>query len=50
MAIFLASFLRPVLPASRVEVEHISDLHSKFALGQHHVWKYGRHPICGRWD
>jgi len=27
-----------------------SDLHSKFALGKRHVWKYGRHPICGRWD
>ena len=39
-------FLRPVFPASRVQ--HISDLHSKFALGSHHVWKYGRHPICGR--
>jgi len=25
-------FLRPVFPASRVQ--HISDLHSKFALGQ----------------
>jgi len=31
-------------------VQHISDLHSKFALGPHHVPKYGRHPICGRWD
>ena len=41
-------FLRPVFPASRVQ--HISDLHSKFALGPHHVWKYGKHPICGRWD
>jgi len=41
-------FLCPVFPASRVQ--HISDLHSKFALGPHHVWKYGRHPICGRWD
>jgi len=41
-------FLRPVFPASRVQ--HISDLHSKFAIGPHHVWKYGRHPICGRWD
>ena len=40
MAIF-ASFLRPVFPASRVQ--HISDLHSKFALRPHHVWKYGRH-------
>jgi len=29
-------------------VQHISDLYSKFALGPHHVWKYGRHPICGR--
>ena len=45
---FFASFLHPVFPASRVP--HISDLHSKFALGPHHVWKYGRHPICGRWD
>ena len=27
-------------------VQHISDLHSKFALGPHHAWKYGRHPIC----
>ena len=22
----------------------------KFALGPHHVCKYGRHPICDRWD
>jgi len=34
MAIF-ASFLRPVFPASRVQ--HISDLHSKFALRPHHA-------------
>jgi len=27
--------LRPVFPASRVQ--HISDLHSKFALRPHHV-------------
>ena len=39
-------FLRPVFPASLVQ--HISHLHSKFALGPHHAWKYGRHPICGR--
>ena len=32
-------FLRPAFPASHVQ--HISDLHSKFALGPHHVWKYG---------
>jgi len=42
MAIF-ASFLRPVFLASHIQ--HISDLHSKFALRPHHVWKYGRHPI-----
>ena len=23
-------------------------LHSKFALRPHHVWKYGRHPVCDR--
>jgi len=45
---FSASFLRPVFPASRVQ--QTSDLHSKFALGPQHVWKYGRHQICGRWD
>jgi len=39
-----ASFLRPVFPVSRVQ--HISDLHSKFALRPHHVYKYGRHPLC----
>ena len=36
-------FLGPVFSASRVQ--HVSDLHSKFALRPHHVWKYGRHPI-----
>jgi len=45
---FLATFLGPAFAASRVQ--HISDLHSKFALGPHHVSKYGRHPTCGRWD
>jgi len=29
-------------------LQHISDLHSKFALRPHHVSKYGRHPICSR--
>ena len=43
-----ASFLCPVFAASRVQ--YISDLHSKFALRPHHVWKYGIHPICGGWD
>jgi len=37
-------FLRPVFTASRVQ--HVSDLHSKFALRPHHVSKYGRHPVC----
>jgi len=32
-----------VFSASRVQ--HVSDLHLKFALRPHHVWKYGRHPI-----
>jgi len=41
-------FLRPAFAASRVQ--HVSDLHSKFALGPHHVSKYGRHPICDSWD
>jgi len=40
---FLAIFLRPAFPASRVQ--HVSDLQPKFALGSHHVWKYGSHPI-----
>jgi len=40
--------LCPVFSASRVQ--HISDLYSKFTLRPHHVWKYGRHPMCGRWD
>jgi len=44
MAIFI-DFVRPVFPASRVQ--HVSDLHPKFALMPHHVCKYGRHPRCG---
>ena len=34
----------PVLSASHVQ--NISDLHLKFVLRPHHVWKYGRHPVC----
>ena len=45
---FLATFLGPAF--STIRMPHISDLHSKFALRPHHVSKYGRHPICGRWD
>ena len=41
-------FLHPVFSASRVQ--HISDVHPKFTLRPHHVWKYGRDPICNRWD
>ena len=43
---FLATFLRPVFPASRAQ--HISDLHPKFALRPHHVPKYCKHPISNR--
>ena len=43
---FFCIISHPVFPASRVQ--HISELHSKFALRTHHVWKYGKHPICGR--
>ena len=39
-------FLHPVFSTSRVQ--HISDMHSKFALRPHHVWKYGKHPISDR--
>ena len=39
-------FLRPVFSASRVQ--RISDMHSKFALRPHRVWKYGRHAIFDR--
>ena len=40
--------MSPVFSASCVQ--HISDLHPKFALRPHHVWKYGRHPICDGQD
>jgi len=39
-------FLGPAFPAS--SVQHISDLHSKCALGPYHVSKYYRHPFCNR--
>jgi len=41
-------FLSPVFSVSRMQ--HISDMHSKFALRPHPVWKYGRHPNCDGWD
>jgi len=40
--------VHPGFSASRVQ--HISDMHTKFALRPHHVWKYGRHPITDHWD
>jgi len=43
---FFGDFLRAVFPARRAQ--HVSDLHSKFTLRPHHVWKYGRHPISNR--
>ena len=45
---FFHDFLCPVFAAS--PVQHVSDLHLKFALRPHHVWKYGRHQICDGWD
>ena len=45
---FLATFLCPVFSASHVQ--HVSDLHLKYALRPHHGCKYGRHPICDGWD
>ena len=37
---FFGEFLGPAFPASGVQ--HVSDLHSKFALRPHYVWKYVR--------
>jgi len=45
MAIF-GDFVASCVSASRVQ-QVPEDLHLKFALRPHHVWKYGRHPICG---
>jgi len=46
--VFFGDFLRPVFSTS--SVMHVLNLHLKFALRPHHVWKYGRHPICDGWD
>jgi len=43
---YFGDFLGPAFPESHVQ--HISDMHSKFALRPHHVSKYGKHPICDR--
>jgi len=44
----MAIFLRHVFLASCMQ--HISDLHSKFALRPYHVWKYGRLSVCNCWE
>jgi len=49
MAIF-GDFFTSCISGSASRVQHSSDLHSKFALRPHHVWKYGRRPISDRWD
>jgi len=43
---YLASFCVLYFSASRYAVQHLSDIHSKFALRPHHVWKCG--PISDR--
>jgi len=48
VSMHLAIFLCPVFSASHMQ--HISDMHSTFAVRPHHVWMYGRHPICDGWD
>ena len=40
---FLATFLYPVFSASHVQ--QVSDLHLKFALRPHRVWKYGKRRL-----
>jgi len=45
---FLATFFASCISASRAQ--HVSDLHSKFALRPQHVSKYFRHLISDRWD
>ena len=42
----IGDFLRPEFSVSRMH--HVSDLHLKFALRPHHVWKYGRHSNLRR--
>jgi len=41
------NFLHPAFPASHMQ--HIYDLHSKFALGPHHVWKYIQSAVAKIW-
>ena len=50
MAIFGDFFASCISREPLAGVQHVLDLHLKFALRPHHVWKYGRHPICNGWD
>ena len=43
---FLRNFCVPYF--KRAACSTFSDLHSKFSLRLHHVWKYGTHPISDR--
>jgi len=38
----------PVFSASHVQ--HILEMHFQFTQRPHHMWMYGRHPICDRWE
>jgi len=42
--ILVGDFLHAVFSASHAQ--HVSDMHSKFTLRPHYVWKYSRQPIC----
>jgi len=43
-----SDFLRPVFSVSRIQ--HDSNLHAKFTLRPHHVWNYGKQPMCDGWN
>ena len=40
-------FYRPDAPPAS---QPTASTHSKFTLRPHHLWKYGRHQICNRWE
>jgi len=46
MAIF-GDFFASCVFSELLAAQQVSDLHLKFALKPHHVWKYGRHLISG---
>jgi len=45
---FFGDFVCAVFSVSRAQ--HVSDLHSKFTLRPHHMWKYVRDPISDHGD